>query len=274
MHALVDGDILRYEAGYASETGWQSEGFPSWDYTETVLADRIQRILNGSGAESYTLFITEGATFREALAVSKPYKGTRVDKKPWHFNNLTVHMTHDLGAVIVRDIEADDAMAIEQCRGAYYKQLKQREVAGHENNDETIICTRDKDLRQVPGWHYGWEMFNQPEFGPIYVDDARTDLTLNEKRTQASGVGLSFFYCQLITGDRVDNIPGLPGHGAVAAVNALNGTADQLDTVIDMYKENVDDWETYLLEQGRLLWMTRRLNDDGTPVLWEIGMTE
>ena len=39
--------------------------------------------------------------------------------------------------------------------------------------------------------------------------------------------------------------------------------------------EGIDDaWEIALREQGQLCWMTRRLNEDGTPQLWQIGMKE
>jgi hypothetical protein len=37
-----------------------------------------------------------------------------------------------------------------------------------------------------------------------------------------------------------------------------------------MLVRKVYDDDVYMLEQGRLLWMTRELNKDGSPVLWEI----
>ncbi len=38
--------------------------------------------------------------------------------------------------------------------------------------------------------------------------------------------------------------------------------------------DTLENAEENLLEQGRLCWMTRRLNEDGSPVLWELGMEE
>ncbi len=45
--------------------------------------------------------------------------------------------------------------------------------------------------------------------------------------------------------------------------------ADMLEIVRQAY-----DDDELLLEMGQLLWMTRRLHDNGLPVLWQIGMEE
>ena len=174
-----------------------------------------------------------------------------------------------LGAVVVRDIEADDAMAIEQTN----------QMEARSGMERTIICTRDKDLRQVPGWHYGWEMGAQPSFGPELVDQEGNGLELNAKRNAIKGTGLPFFYAQVLWGDSADNIPGLPGCGAVRAYDLLSDCmyfgATMLDVVTHEYTEHYgSEWEERLLEQGRLCWMTRRLHPDGKPVLWEIGMED
>ncbi len=179
-----------------------------------------------------------------------------------------------LGASIITEIEADDAMSINQT-----EVITERNgpLPWNGYNKETIICTRDKDLRQVPGWHYGWEMGAQPEYGPVLVDKEGDGLELNAKRTAVVGTGLPFFYSQVLQGDRADNIPGLPGCGAVSTYNCLKEGAcegDYLGMVSAHYHAHYgqDEWEERLLEQGQLCWMTRRLHPDGKPVLWEIGM--
>jgi hypothetical protein len=46
-----------------------------------------------------------------------------------------------------------------------------------------------------------------------------------------------------------------------------------MEQVEFMYQEKMGDgWEDYLLEQGQLLWIVRRLTEDGSPVIWERGM--
>jgi len=226
MNALIDADILRYEVGFAAEVGWKNEDRPPWDYVENMLLERIERIRHGSGANTYTLFITEGHTFRFDLATVKPYKGQRVPHQPWHYDNLTVYLRDVLGAVVVTDIEADDAMAIEQV--SWNKDPT--DVPDRTYKNSTIICTRDKDLRQVPGWHYGWEMGAQAEFGPVFVDAEENNLELNAQRNAIKGTGLPFFYSQVLTGDAADNIPGLPGCGAVSAWHNLK-SGDNLEMV-------------------------------------------
>jgi len=260
MKPLIDADILRYEIGFGAETGWQTEDeLPPWPYVEEMLHHRINTICYDAGAdEPPVLYITEGRTFRFDIAKRKPYKGTRKDNKPWHFNNLTVYFKDVLNCEVVTGIEADDAMAIR-----------------HMGPEETIICSRDKDLKQCPGPFYSWELGRQPSFGPVVITkEGSLHLSENNKLT---GTGLPFFYAQVLMGDASDNIPGLPGCGPVLAYEMLESLeiAGLHSIVEDMYQEKYEaEWEEELLEQGRLCWMTRRLNEDGSPVLWEVGMEE
>ncbi len=265
MKPLIDADILRYEVGFGAETGWQTPGeIPPWPYVEEMLLSRIAKICIDVGAtEDPVLYITEGRTFRFGIAKRKPYKGTRKEKKPWHFDNLTVYFKDVLKCEVIKDIEADYAMAI-------------RQLAEPEDfDDTTIICTRDKDLRQVPGWHYGWELGRQPSFGPeLVTKEGSLHLSDNNKLT---GTGLPFFYAQVLMGDASDNIPGLPGWGPVRAYEYLNESDNMGKDIYDAYIKHYgfeSDGEEELLEQGQLLWMTRRLNADGSPQLWYIGLEE
>jgi|TARA_Y100000310_G_scaffold161131_1_gene161064 5'-3' exonuclease len=273
MRALIDADILRYEIGFAAEAGWRAktedpEALPPFDYVREVLDLRLKHIVESTESDQATLFITEGPTFRDEIATVKPYKGTRPDNKPWHFDNLTMWMKEILGCNVITGIEADDAMAVEQLK----------------SEDATIICSRDKDLRQVPGMFFSWELGRQPQFGPEEIIDPGT-LSLAEDNKKLTGTGFAFFCAQVLMGDSVDNIPGLPGCGPKGTWEALepvlNGSPNDdvrnhlIDTLIDMYDEKygVGESEERLLEQGRLCWMTRRLNEDKTPELWEIGMS-
>jgi 5'-3' exonuclease len=275
LKALIDGDILRYEIGFASELGWKTIGEPiPWWYVEDMFNQRVERIVRESGADSYQLFLSGKNNFRNEIAKTKVYKGTRVEKKPDHFDNLTAYMKGMLDTVVTEGIEADDAMAMEQI-----KWLPQDGDALGKQYD-TIICSRDKDLRQVPGWHYGWEIGNQPSFGPELVNTIGWILLDREGSSpKIKGTGFKFFCSQLLTGDTVDNIPGLPKCGPVNAFELLN-RYDDCESLMHQVKLIYDDRiltkssKEYLLEQGRLLWLVRRLNEDGSPQMWEIGMTE
>ena len=261
---LLDTDILRYEIGYGAETGWNAitegrEQIPPFHYVEDLLLKRIESIKTTCNTTiKPRLFMTEGKTFRYDLAKTKPYKGTRVEKKPWHYDNLTVYMRDVLGAEVVTGIEADDRIAIEH-------------VASKET---TIVCSRDKDFRQLPGWSYSWELGKQPSFGPICITREGT-LKLSADHKKLIATGLVAFYGQVLTGDRVDNIPGLGKCGPVAAFSILSETDNMYAAVREAYSGvHHTDWEPHLLEQGRLCWLTRNLNKDGSPVLWSLGQEE
>ncbi len=256
---LIDADIIRYETGFAAETGWSAiteerEKIPPFDYVKALLHQRIANICAIIGTkETPRLFITEGHTFRFDIAKTKPYKGTRKGNKPWHYRNLTVYLRDVLNAEVITGIEVDDQLAIEQLNP----------------ETQTIICSRDKDLRQIPGWFFSWELNRQPSFGPKFITADGT-VELSDDRKKLNATGLAAFYGQVLTGDRVDNIPGLDKCGPVAAFSILNeNREDMLSAVREAY-----DNDELLLEQGRLCWMVRKLNDDGSPVMWEIGMEE
>lgn len=257
---LIDADVLLYEGGFAAETAWKhaspnSDDPPPWEFVQEWLERKIEHIeFECEATMPSKFFLTGEGNFRHAIATRQPYK-QRPGHKPYHYANLKAVLRGLYNAIERDGLEADDLMSIEQTA----------------RKDETIICTRDKDLRQVAGWHYGWEVNGQPAFGPFYVSGYGS-ISLSDDRKKLEGYGLKFFLAQCLTGDRVDSIPGLPKCGPVAAYERLKDTEtyqDGLSVVKDAYKERyVDTWREELLEQGQLLHMTRELNEDGTPVLW------
>lgn len=249
--------MLLYEIGFAAEAGWQQPGFPPFDYVAELLHNRIGNICAITEATAPPiLYLTGSSNFRNEIAKREPYK-KRPSNKPWHYRNIKAYMPSVWECRTQEGLEADDLMSIEQCK----------------RPDETIICTRDKDLRMVPGWHYGWELGNQPQFGPELVEGLGA-IRLSGDRKSIKGTGLLFFYSQCLTGDKVDTIPGVEGIGAVGAFKILEGSVSEADAFnrvrgayMAAYGGKADE---YLLESGRLLWMTKELREDGSPVLWEL----
>jgi hypothetical protein len=113
---------------------------------------------------------------------------------------------------------------------------------------------------------------NQPQFGPLLVDEIG-HVSLSADRKSIKGTGLLFFYSQCLTGDRTDSILGVERLGPVKALGILEGcltTQEAFNRVREAYKAVYgDDGDRLLLESGRLLWMTRELHEDGSPVLWK-----
>jgi len=259
MQPLLDSDVLAYECAFAAEAAWKyegQEGIPPFDRVADILDARIESICLRVGAtQSPILYLTGKTNFRNQIAKRQKYKD-RASNKPWHFKNIIAYMEGKYDCRRTEGLEADDLISIEQTN----------------RPEETIICTRDKDLRSVPGWHYGWELGNQPEFGPELVSESGY-ITLSNDRKKIKGVGRMFFYSQCLTGDPVDSIPGLEGCGPVKAYQILEGSKTEEEafrSVLSAYQEKYGDKaEMELLEQGRLLWMTRKLHLNGQPVLWE-----
>lgn len=265
MQPLIDADMIVYEAAFAGQDRETGDVY-SFDFVAEHIDSKIRNICASVQAtEDPILYLTGKGNFRIELAKSKPYKGKRPER-PYHYKNAMVYL-ESLGAVVAEGLEADDLMAMEQTA----------------RPEETVICTRDKDLRQVPGWHYGWEHGLQPEFELQLVDEIGI-LNLIEKESiseagvvrrykEVKGTGLKFFYAQLIIGDGVDNIPGLPRGGPALAYKLLadtNTEGEMFNAVREAYRKKLgDEADEYLLEQARLLWMVRELDEEGKPVMWE-----
>ena len=116
MQPLIDADVLRYEVGFAAEAGWQQDGVPPFDYAAELLDMRIQNICGVVGATAPPiLYLTGKHNFRTQIATRQPYKD-RPSAKPWHFYNLTAYMKGNYDVRLTEGLEADDLMAIEQCK--------------------------------------------------------------------------------------------------------------------------------------------------------------
>lgn len=293
MLPLIDGDVLVYEIGWCGEydevgeeTNEKTHIIREWDFVEQLLVQRIEGICQDVGAtEAPTIFLTASkdrirrynkflklkgleprefiVPIRETIATQKPYKGTRKQTKPWHFDNIFEYLIGNYECNISSNgLEADDEMSIFQW--------------GCREKQDTIICSRDKDLRITPGWQFGWECGKQASYGPELID-AKGGLKLKENKNKegkvigydVKGTGLKFFFYQMLVGDTVDNIPGCPKVGPVKAHQLLSGCSTKREheqAVIDAYK-NVygEGFQPFLEEQSKLLWMVRELDEDGRP---------
>lgn len=235
MRALIDFDIFSYEFGNCSDAEFKP--LP-WPLVQARLQGRIDKILEATGADCYQGYLTSAdkSNFRFDIATIRPYKGQRASKeKPHHYDRIRAFLEKHRGAIMCYGQEADDAMSIEQYR-----------LLGNEPNDcQTVIATRDKDLDMVPGYHYNWGAGKQVEKNMWFQDKIG---------------GQRCFYKQLLTGDTVDNIPGLFGVGKSSShVKHI----DTCDTVHDMYSAVLLEYhkrfgsyaEQFLTENAILLWM-------------------
>ncbi len=240
MHALIDCDIFCYEIGsmkYSKDFSPDRVPLP-WPIIKRLVDERIFSILNAVKAETWQGYLTGKGNFRFDVATIRPYKEHR-GKKPFWYQGIRNYLHQQRNVHIVSGYEADDAMSICLTR----------------SSGTDIICTRDKDLRQVSGYHYGWASGKQPERPIHWISELD---------------GWKSFCCQCLTGDPVDNIPGLYNVGKKsAAVQRVQAASTELECFsvvkLEYEKRFGTYWDMFLCENGRLLWMLRSEDDDWYP---------
>lgn len=175
-------------------------------------------------ADEYKAWITGKSNYRYDIAKTVPYKGNRKDvQRPKHYEALREHLVKRHDAIVTVGEEADDAVAIEST-----KML-----------DNCWIVHVDKDLDQLQGWHYN----------PVKDDRYHVD-EFNAYKA---------FVLQLLTGDRIDNIPCLAGIGPKKAAKALSEakTKEELLKAAWAKYQELGHTAEYFSEQGQLLWLRR-----------------
>lgn len=257
-HILIDGDIVKYRcAASAEKTKYLVDGI-NWRYfdsfkeadayhdqdgqeghiwsrkevapvehaleaTKTCIDSLVARLQ----PRKTSIFLSPSHNFRDKLWKTAPYKGNRNQPKPKYLKDVENYLIKEYGAVVASNIEADD------------------EIGAHlsDEGDAAVSVSIDKDLLQVPGWHYNW------------VNDRIQRVSPRD--------GDYFFYTQMLVGDATDNIPGLKGTGSKTAEKILSGAksrADLCTRVWMCYRGEFNDSQAaryYFLEQAQLLWILR-----------------
>lgn len=286
---LIDADILAYECSFAGQfkDGNNEVVMKDFDAVEEQLELKIREITEECMSdEEPVLFLTGDdilakhlnrkpkwsdpseelellPSFRYYEAQTKPYKGQRKADKPLHYHNIRAFMLSNYNCVVSNGLEADDMMAIYQA-------------------DDTIICSIDKDLRQVPGKHYSWSIGARPSM-PVYEVDTFGTMELVGKPKKLKATGLMSMYAQVLMGDVVDNIQGIEKCGPVMAYDILHECITELELFLataKKYRESYDDWENKLREHIDLVYMIREIDKDGKPVRykypegWELSLDQ
>lgn len=134
MIALIDGDILCYRIGFA--TNEESEGVA----IRTMASFLEDMLMFDIDCSEWRTYLTGASNFRHDYAVTAPYKGNRKGEKPVHYSLLREYLQYSWNGDVYNGIEADDAIAIEATKFG----------------DSSIIVSLDKDFDQVQGWHYNF----------------------------------------------------------------------------------------------------------------------
>tara|TARA_R110000868_G_scaffold6738_1_gene37687 strand:- start:423 stop:1136 length:714 start_codon:yes stop_codon:yes gene_type:complete len=215
--ALIDADIVAYRCAASAE---KEEASIAMMRTDLLM----QEIISATGSTGYKAYLSGYGEDNFRRKVDPQYKANRVDVvKPIHLAACQEFLVTHWKAETVRGYEADDAMGMSQTA-------------------ETVICSIDKDMLQVPGYHYN---FVKKEFKQVTEDE-----------------GLKAFYTQTLVGDRADNVFGVAGIGPVKAAKLLDSLLPQeyYKACLTLY---LDDKER-LHSNCKLLWIWRSPGD-----VWE-----
>lgn len=218
MLALVDGDIVTYRIGFTTED--TDHQIACWR-----AHDLMQTLIRNVDATEVRVFLTEESdpnAFRKK--VYPEYKAHRVKPRPKWYKELRDFLMVEYNAEVIKELEADDAMAIAQM----------------ESKVDSVICSIDKDLKQIPGNHF--------------------DFVKGEWVEVEYFQGLKHFYKQLLMGDSSDNIKGIYKMGPKKAESAL-ASATTEEEMFDICRSLYGNDEEMLMN-GRVLWIWRNWDDD------------
>ena len=297
--AIIDGDIVVYRAGFASQDNVHkvvdqdgdvleqfsskveandfaelmamSEGITpkieteilpkSHDDVEMIVDVMIKNIIVGSESTDYIVYMTGETNFRDTVATTREYKGNRSSStRPIHYGYIRDYIEDKHPTIVSDNCEADDL-----CAMRLYTEFKKAQKSKNKNDCEAILCSIDKDLRNIPGHHYN---ISARHIDWVTVKDAN-----------------KHFAKQLLTGDNVDNIPGISYFsdkkkkvGPKTAEKMLDGATsiqELYDSVCEVYTEFAGkDWEIKLQEVGTLLWMQRSPEEQFDIKLWSESFYE
>jgi 5'-3' exonuclease len=215
---LVDGDPFAYRAAFSCENDPVEDAL---DKLDDILTQSLNEVMWEIDPNNYAVFLTGKGNFRYDVAITYDYKGNRKGvEKPQHLQAIRKHMIDSWDAIVSKGEEADDLCGIWATN--YGK--------------DAIVVSIDKDMLQIPCSHYNPNKRTMTEVGEFE--------------------GLRFFYTQILTGDKADNIVGLYGIGPVKATKMLA----ECTTEAEMYEECLRAYngeEDRVIENARLLWLRR-----------------
>ena len=236
MKLLIDADFIVYKACAAAETeiDWGDDVILVTSKFSDAYSATIREISKLKGrflwdVPSVVLFFSDSVNFRKEILPD--YKGHRNRKKPCGYKRVINRLKNEYEVIIMPTLEADDAMGIYATK-----------------NPGNIICSPDKDMRQIPG-----RLFNMEELTLIDDED-----------------GPKWHLVQSMAGDQTDGYSGIPGIGVKKATTLLESKGYSWKTVVETFKEKELTEEDALLNArlARILTATDYDFTKRKPIPW------
>lgn len=236
MRALIDADNLSFACAASAEE-------EDVEVACTRADSFIENILAETGATEYELWFSGDNNFR--YNVYPEYKGNRkASYRPLWEKEVKQYITEKWEANWTDGIEADDMLGIRQTELV----TGQGTWLDPDDFGASIICAIDKDLNQIKGLHYNWELRRLGEV----VREKRIYTVSNEEADY-------WFFYQLLVGDTTDNIKGVKGIGPKKAAGILHGcesNRERYEAVLGRYSS-----EEELDLNAQCVYIHRKLND-------------
>lgn len=218
MLNLIDADLVGYRAAASCEPTKSKPFLEPLQVALFRLHDTVQTIIKGTNCNDCEFYIGGSDNFRKEIYPE--YKANRTKPPPTYLQECRELLVVQYGASIVNGMETDDMLGIMQIR----------------YEGKSRICSLDKDLYQIPGQHYQWEIRGTTSLGNIWVKP-------EEHRLVSPLDGLKTFYKQLIAGDGTDNIPSYDGkirNSVPKFIEKLQAPIDEMTEELDMYNYCLD----------------------------------
>ena len=213
MKLLVDADYIVYKgcAGAEDEIDWGDDVITVTSKFSEALKF-VERDLNNIKNEflwdtpEMVLFFSDSKNFRKKIYPD--YKGHRNRKKPCGYKRVITELGKTYEVIRMPELEADDAMGIYSTA-----------------NPGNIICSPDKDMRQIPGKLY----------------DMKETVTIDPVE------GAKWHLIQTLAGDQTDGYSGVPGIGIKRAITLFEETGYTWQTVVDAFASKDLDEDVALM---------------------------
>ena len=231
---LIDADYIVYKACASAEydIDWGDDVIMVGSRFSEAYANvtrELNKIKSAFFDSDVILFFSDAVNFRKS--VEKSYKGHRNRKKPCGYRRV-IHKLHEHYRVIrMPQLEADDAMGIYAT-----------------SNDECVIVSPDKDMKQIPG-----TLYNLDETFKI------------DKQS-----GWEWFLIQTLAGDSTDGYSGAPGFGVKTSVKFFSEHGYTWDSVVKAFESKGLTSDEALLNARLAKILTADDYDfkENRPILW------
>ncbi len=245
---IFDADCFTYPVAFAAGAGGltESKAISLIESRMRGMSATIKGLFGGPDGRGVHHFHTLSGSpkFRDQFRNVIPYKENRATSKvkpahvpailDWYVKKIwgnQIACQPEVG-------EADDYIAMKATE------------AGHEHS---LIIGVDKDLLQIPGWHY----------------NPKKDILQYVSPQQ----GLCTLYRQILIGDSADNIPGCKGVGPKGAIAWIyEGLSEEYmyNNVVSCYSthnkgQTEDDIAALIYETANLVYLRRHMEDYWNP---------